>query len=451
MHGLVIAMLLSIMTVEYLIDERGLLHPYAVLIPELLSGIAMLVVFVRLMNGTRISLDWRYGLFLLALLFTIAFGYAVQDVPTGAMLAGARYYIKFLPFLLLPAVHKFTPRQIGAQLLLLFVIAMFETPLAVYQRFVEYAADMHTGDPVRGTLTTSGNFSLFMVAAIAGVVIWYLRGRLRITAMLLIAAWLFLPTTINETRATMVLLPAALLVPVLLMPGKRQFLRRLVPIAAVGALAFAAFIVTYNYFIQFRQYSISFEDSFSLANLVYYFYTGAANTDAEFVGRFDSIEFALRHITQDPLTFAFGLGAGNVSESFLPAFDGRYANYYLRLGVGQTTITQFLWEIGVVGVVTYLFLFWLVTRDALALARSKDECAYLGQLWVVAMIIMTFGLLYNSGLRMNDTGYLFFYFSGLVASRTAALRRAAALRPAARHLPETWRVALDSPRAQARS
>jgi hypothetical protein len=284
-----------------------------------------------------------------------------------------------------------------------------------------------------------------MVTAIAGVIILYLRGRLRLGAMVLLAAWLFLPTMINETRATMVLLPAALLVPVLIMPSKRHLMRRLLPLMAIGGIAFAGFVGTYNYFIQYRQYHSSFEESWSLDKLRYYFYTGAADRDAEYVGRFDSIEFALEHTTQDPLTFAFGLGAGNVSESFLPAFDGKYANYYLRLGVGQTQVTQFLWEIGVVGLLAYLFLFAVVWRDSLTLAKSDDPAAYLGQLWVVAMIIMTFALLYKSLFSMNDWGYLFFYFSGVVASRAAAVRRAAALRPAPQRLPETWRLAIDGP------
>jgi hypothetical protein len=441
MHALVIALLLAILVLEYLIEAHGLLHPYAILIPEMLSGIVMLVVLVRLMNGTRVSFDWRYGLFVLVLLFTMAFGYSVQDVPTGAMLAGVRSYLKFLPFFLLPAVHRFSARELRVQLTLLLVLAVgIETPLALYQRFVEFADSMHTGDPVRGTLATSGGFSLFMVTAIAGVVILYLRGRLRLGAMLLLAAWLFLPTMINETRATMVLLPAALLVPVLSMPSKRHLMRRLVPLMAIGAVAFAGFVGTYNYFIQYREFHSSFEESWSLDKLRYYFYTGAADREAEYVGRFDSIEIALEHTTQDPLTFAFGYGAGNVSESFLPAFDGKYANYYLRLGVDQTQVTQFLWEIGVVGLLAFLFLFALVWRDSLTLARSDDHAAFLGQLCVVGMIIMTFGLLYKSLFHMNDWGYLFFYFSGVVASRAAAVRRAAALRPS-----ESWRLAIDGP------
>src|SRR5262245_14747707 len=131
MHALVTALLLAILIVEYLVEAHGLIHPYAILLPELLSGIAMMVVLVRFMNGTRVSFDWRYGLFLLVLLFTIAFGFAVQDVPTGAMLAGVRSYIKFLPFFLLPAVHRFTSRQLQMQLVLLLVLAVgIETPLA---------------------------------------------------------------------------------------------------------------------------------------------------------------------------------------------------------------------------------------------------------------------------------------------------------------------------------
>ena len=448
MQGLVVALFLQILIVEYLVERRGLLSPYFVLIPELLSGIVMIVVLLRLMNGTRLSLDWRYGLFLVVLLFTITFGWAVQDVPTGAMLAGARAYVKFLPFFLLPAVHGFTRRQLRVQLGLLLALALFQTPLAFVQRFLEFGNEMHTGDPVRGTLTASSPLSLFMIGAVAGVVIAYLRGRLRLVPMLLVAAWLIAPTTINETKATLVLLPVALLVPALLV-GNRDVLRRLLPLVAVGALAITAFVGVYNYFIQFREYPDSIGEFFSSDELIRYVYTGAANTEQPYVGRFDSIELALKHTSSDPLKLAFGYGAGNVTQSFLPQFDGRYWDYYLRFGVGQTQVTQFLWEIGVVGLLAYLLLYYFVMRDALLLARSKDETASLGQLWVIAMIVMTFGLLYKSLLYMNDMGYIFWYFSGLVASRAAAIRQRASRRVSP-SVPESWRLAVETPHAHAK-
>jgi hypothetical protein len=446
MQALVIALLVQIMVVEYLIESRGFLHPYAILIPELLSGVAMLVVLVRIMGGGRIAFDWRYGIFLAALLFTIVFGYMVQDVPDGAMLAGARSYLKFLPFFLLPAVHRFTPKQLHTQLMLLLVLALAQTPLALYQRFVEFASVMHTGDPVKGTLTTSSALSMFLVTVIAGAVVFYLRGRLKLAALVVLCAWLFLPTMLNETKATVLLLPVALLVPALLTPRKTRLLPKLVPILGVGLIAGTAFVISYNALIQHGEYGGPIGEFFTNTEaLRYYLYTGAADTNQPYVGRFDSIQIALEYTSQDPLKLAFGYGAGNVSESFLPEFAGRYSDYFLRLGVGQTQVTTFLWEVGVAGLLAYLFLFYLVTRDSLTLARSNDAAAHLGQLWTVAMIIMSFGLLYKSVLSMNDFGYLFWYFSGVVASRAVLIRHSAASRiPQA---PPSWRLAAGEPRS----
>src|SRR6185503_11702193 len=379
MHWLVTALFVQILVVEYLIKSRGFLHPYAILLPEVLSGVAMLVVLIRIMGGARVAFDWRYGLFLAALLFTVTVGFLVQDVPDGAMLAGARSYIKFLPFFLLPAVHRFTPKQLHAQLVLLLVLAMLQTPLAVYQRFVEFASSMHSGDPVKGTLTTSSAMSLFMLAAIAGAVSFYLRGHLRLRALLVLCAWLFLPTTINETKATLLLLPFALLVPAMLMPGKGRHLRQLAPIVAVGFVAVTAFVLVYNYLIQFREHAGPISEYFT-GGALHYLYTGAANTDEINIGRFDSIEFALDYTSRDPLT----------------------------------------------------------------LARSSNAEALLGQIWAVAVVIMTFGLVYKAVFAMNDLGYPFWYFSGVVASRAVLVRQAARRR--VRQAPESWHLAAGEPR-----
>ena len=331
----------------------------------------------------------------------------------------------------------------GARVFLL-VLALFQTPLAFYQRFIEFGSAMHTGDVVRGTLTTSSALSMFLICAIAGVVVAYLHGRVRFAKMLGLAAWLFAATTINETKATLLLLPIALVVPALTMRVKGRVVRRLLPVAAVAMLAVSAFGLVYNYLV--RDYASPISEFFTnTEQLKYYLYTGAANTDQPYVGRFDSIEIALEHTTQDPLKLAFGFGAGNVSQSFLPEFAGRYADYYLRFGVGQTQVTQFLWEVGVVGLLAYLFLFYLAFRDALTVARSKDEMASLGQLWTVAMIVMTFGLIYKSVFSMNDFGYPFWYFAGVVASRAVGVRQAA--RKRVRQAPPSWRLAAGEPRA----
>jgi hypothetical protein len=243
----------------------------------------------------------------------------------------------------------------------------------------------------------------------------------------------------------LVLLPFVLLVPAMLLGRRVRPLRKLAPLMGVGALAITAFVLAYNALIQNREYAGPISEYFTSKTLWYYLYTGAANTDQPYVGRFDSIEIALERTSEDPLKLAFGYGAGNVSESFLPVFAGEYSEYFVRFGVGQTQITQFLWEVGVVGLLAYVFLFYLVTRDSLKLARSSDYAAPLGQLWVVAMIIATFGLVYKSVFSMTDFGYLFWYFSGLVASRAAAVRQA--VRKRAPEAPASWRLAGAEPRS----
>jgi hypothetical protein len=229
----------------------------------------------------------------------------------------------------------------------------------------------------------------------------------------------------------------------MLVPRKGRLLPKLAPILGVGLVAGTAFVITYNILVQHGEYGGPLGEFFTSDDLRYYLYTGAANTDQPYVGRFDSIEIALEYTSQDPLKLAFGYGAGNVSESFLPEMAGRYSDYFQRFGVGETQITTFLWEVGVAGLLAHLFFFYLITRDAITLARSQDDAAHLGQLWTVAMIIATFGLVYKSVFSMNDFGYLLWYFSGVVASRAAVVRQSARSRVA--HAPPNWRLAAVDP------
>lgn len=431
-NGLVIALLSAIFSVEYLIRERELLSRYLILVPEFLSALAMLIVLPRLMAGARVSLDWRYVCFLIVLALTMTFGYVFQSVPTGPIVAGIRDHLKFVPFFLLPAVYRFSSAQIRTQLVVLFAILVAQTPLAVYQRFFEYAHQMDTGDPVRGTASTSSALSLLMICAIATLVTLYYREKIRLRTLIAVGGVLFLPTMLNETKATLLLLPVALFAPALCMPRGSRAARRLVPVVALGAVAVVAFTAAYNALIQYRPTGRSLDQFVADRSFISYLYTGAADGEDRYIGRFDSIRLAVDGITKDPLLLTFGLGAGNVSTSFLPEFDGQFAAYYDRYGVNLTQVTSFLWQIGVIGLLTYLTFYYLLLRDAWRLAtRASGSDALLGQAWAVVMMVMTFGLVYKAVFSMNEVGYLFWYFSGLVASRAVEHRRQAMQRPAA--------------------
>jgi hypothetical protein len=420
---LVIALFMVVFTIEYVVKQRALLSGYFILVPEVMSAIAMLIVFGRMVAGARIAIDMRYLLFMLVLCITLILGFTLQEVPTGAVLAGAREHLKFLPFFLLPAVYRFTPAQLKTQLAVLLVMFVLETPLALYQRFVEFASMMSTGDPVRGTATTSSALSMLLLCGIAAVVALYLRGKIKFRPMLLLVGVLFIPTTINETKATVLLLPVALIAPALYMPKGKRALRKLVPVAVVGLLTGVVFFAVYDSLIRHREDAQPLGQFFSSDSVERYLYTGGRQPGMNYIGRFDSLQIAAEHISRDPLTFAIGLGAGNVNTSFLPAFDGKYASYYERYGVDMTQVTMLLWEIGVLGTLAYLALYWFVYRDARLLARGDDAIALLGQIWVAVIAIMTFALIYKAIFAMNEIGYLFWFYSGVVASEAVLRRR----------------------------
>src|SRR5690606_8927211 len=156
-------------------------------------------------------------------------------------------------FFLLPAVYPFTVRQLKVQLAILLTILFLQSPLAVYQRFVQYGDSLHTGDPVRGMAATSSSLSLLMIGVIVLLVSLYYRRKLGFAFLLAAMAVFFLPTTLNETKGTAVMLPFALLLPAIFMPSGSKVLRKLVPVVMAGAAALVVFAAVYDYFIQYRQ------------------------------------------------------------------------------------------------------------------------------------------------------------------------------------------------------
>jgi hypothetical protein len=215
----------------------------------------------------------------------------------------------------------------------------------------------------------------------------------------------------------------ALIVPAVFMPKGSRVARRLLPIAVIGGAAMMAFVFMYDYLVQFNATEQPIGQFVGETSFLRYLYSGAADQGANYIGRLDSLEFALQGIGQDPLKAAFGLGAGNVSTSFMPQFDGQYAAYYDRYGVGMTQITSLLWQVGFVGLVAYLLFYYFVLSDARTLARFGGEDALLGQIWVGVTLIMGFALIYKSIFAMNEIGYPFWFYSGVVAARVAEQRR----------------------------
>lgn len=435
MNLLVILLFLAIFTTGYLVRQLQVLPSYWILLPELLSGVALLIVLARMVGAKKVMLDWRYGLFFAVFIFVLLFGFLAQQTPAAVVVAGLRNYVKFLPFFLLPLIYPFTSRQLKAQMGVLATLLFLQTPLALYQRFVQFADQMHTGDPVRGTVSTSSALTLLMCCGIALIVSLYLRRRINLPMLLVGIGTLGLPTMLNETKSTLVMMPVAVMMPALFMPQGVKVIRRLVPLAAVGCAALFAYMAVYNTLIQHRDDGKQLDSFLTEGHIESYLYTGFADGDGTWIGRFDSIALAMRGISGDPLRLGFGYGAGNVSESALPGFDGLYVAYVELYGVDVTQISNLLWEIGVVGLAGFLMLYWFVFRDARQVSKRDDLYGLMGQTWAVVAMLMGMALFYKSIFSMNEIAYLFWFFSGVVAREAYAMRQErrqrASSRPAA--------------------
>src|SRR5690606_18610827 len=205
-----------------------------------------------------------------------------------------------------------------------------------------------------------------------------------------IAAFM-VPTMLNETKGTVVMLPVALLAPALFMPPGSRTMRRLVPVLVIGCVALAAFAAAYNLMLRYGD-ERPIAEFFTEGDVADYVYTGAADGADRYVGRVDSVLIAARMISEDPFKLAFGFGAGNVSPSSLPGFGGQYAVYFESKGVTVTQVANFLWEIGVVGLLAHLLLYWFVYRDARLLSRTKGAFSIYGQVWGSIVILMGIAL-----------------------------------------------------------
>jgi len=421
-NALVIATFLACFLASFFAKKLNVVSVYFVLLPELLSGVVLLVVIARLIVGKRFELDGKYLVFVAALLMTMAMGAAAQSVPAGPLVSGLRAYLPALPLLLLGAVYPFSGRQIRKQIAVLIALLAIQIPIAVYQRFWQFAHKMHTGDVVTGTVTNSGVLSVIMVSGVTLLTVLYLRKRLGLLPYLICTGLMLVPTAVNETKATILMLPVAMFAPIVLMRRSEQPLRRLMPIVAIFALCGAGFVATYNYLIVNRESGTSLEDFWLEGRVQDYMYRGAVEGDPR-VGRIDSMQIAARTISETPLRAAFGLGIGNVSPALLPGFEGEYAHYYDKYRVWFTQITLLLWNMGFVGVAVYTLLFFAMFKDALALARAGGSSAAIGQCWGAVVVLVAMCMLYNSVLTMNEVMFPFMFYAGFVARRAHLLRR----------------------------
>jgi hypothetical protein len=424
MQRLVLFMLVAATTFEFLVkgDYWGRMSvlpmPFQ-FVPELLSA-AVAVAVVARGPATQFRLVRpQYWLVFGAILVVMLAGVIANAVEPGPVFAGIRNYMRAIPWFFVGAIYAFSEKQLGSQLRLLCAIALLQLPLAVDQRL---QTAHPTGDWTTGTLLISSIMSIYLINCICVAAAFYVRRRLALRQFLLLAMLMFVPTMINETKGTLILLPLGLLLAFVATAAPGRRFKDIALAFSLVAAAGAIYVPVYNYLVQEREYAATIGEFWSDSERLerYVWTKGEVGTTVK-GGRLDAILVPARALAEDPVRLAFGYGIGNVSRSTL---GQRYSGEYHELfnPFMQNAFARLILEIGVLGLSLVILLMWMILRDAKIVARQDG--GLMGALaggWVAVSAIMLLSILYKDATTLVSLSYLFWYFSGIV---TAARMRA---------------------------
>lgn len=421
MNKLVICLLISIFTLDFFGIRLEVISREITWLPDILSIAATLVILAASVSGFDNRLPRRYQLYLVTFILIILVGVIVNTVSAGPLISGIRYYLKYIPFFLLPFAYHFTSKDLNWQRGWLILLIAVQVPVAAFQRLVLYPTDL--GDRITGTVMISSLLTVLLVCAISIIVSLYVKKQLSLKVMLFICIFLSFPTTLNETKSSVIFLPLAFMLPFFLSSGSDKKIGQLLAIGLVATVVMAAFVTIYDYFIVPRWgYGIS--DFLALdGRTAEYLYKGVeADEDIDSIGKIDGYFLALSVLAKDPLHLLFGLGMGNVSNSFIEGLDGEYWSQYAKYGVGTTTISNLLWELGVIGLMLHFWVLWLIFKDAKYLSTTSGRWGALGLGWMIVTIIVFISFGYKRFFYENLMGYIFWFYSGIVIVYAQRLR-----------------------------
>jgi hypothetical protein len=403
-------------------------------VPEVLSILIACAVFFEGVRKGFPNVAPKYWVAFGSITFIIICGILTNSVGSGPVFAGLRSYARAIPLFLVPAVFSFTDKEIKTQVKLMLWIGLAQVPLAIYQRYVIWAAGRFSGDDVRGTAADSGILSIILICMALVVLGCYMRKQITATRFFTLFFLLLLPTMINETKATVLLLPIGILTTIVAGSPAGQRAK----VFAMGVLLLGVFgailVPVYDWMAEKNPYKnerhlMDFFTNQQEMNKYMETKGGAGLGTQHAVRRGDAIRVPMQYLAKDPVRLAFGLGIGNASHSNLgQQFQGTYYDLFQFFAV--LSFSTFLLELGLFGTGLVFVLYAFMFFDAIAVAKA--DSGLIGGVaigWIGIVAVIAAATFYTAIHMFTMLSFLFWYFGGLVAARRTQL--AAALSSAA--------------------
>ena len=385
---------------------------------EILSGAIALYSFIILAFSKDFSIRLVYVFFFFALVMNALIGIAFNTVPSGAVFAGMRRYFAFMPLFFLPLVYKFSEKEIKTHLTIILFFGLLQLPLTVYQRFFLFRG-VGTGDCITGTLSISSILSIYLICSIAILTAFYIKQKIPLSLFIILSIILFIPTTLNETKGTLVLFPIAIMITILFGRGAIISFKKIFLIVSAVTVIILVFIPIYNYLSPHETDIVNFfkgkgEKTHSVEG---YLFKGVSEEELgeTELGRFDALLFPFKILSKEPFSLAVGLGIGNVNSSGIKLFEGEHTEYDLY-GANSITAASLIWETGLLGLFLHGLFLFLVLKDAIAIRDVDTIIGNLAAGWIAVTIILGLSFFYKNIFHIKVISYLFWYFSGHIAA-----------------------------------
>jgi hypothetical protein len=405
--------------------------------PYLLSLEILFLAFVGLLDNKKIKLSdtykskkipaflWSSIFFIIVAIFSTVFG-----KPTSyTLLIGVRSYL-FIWGVYLILVSKFIDQNFFRQIWTIFlVIAFVQIPITIYQRFVVAAhrASIHDRaywDAVIGTFWglkdgggDSGGMAFFLLSVITiGISLWKFS-QLSGLRVLLMVFLFFTPIMLGEIKIVYVLIPImAILI------FRSDFKHK--PIIFFGGVFIACSIVVsvflFGNLINTSSANLTTDKTWDQKfDAVIGFSTrlDIFSPDGVEVGRMTALKFWWDKNKDDPSRVMLGYGIGSTSS------DGRgdrgvIARRYRGLRFGNSVAAVLLWDVGIIGLISFIFIFIFGGLRAGQLAKLESIPSFHRAFLHAASVIIYSSIVfipYSTSLISNPTSQvLFFLMIGLV-------------------------------------
>ena len=433
-HLVLFVLVLNLFFADYLNARLEVIPRWATWGPELISLILVVLILLRFAILKEFALGVKYVL-LMAVFIIVFFASSLINLSgSGAIIVGMRTYFKTLPIFLLPAVFNVDSDRLKKQLKFILPLLLIQCPLALYQRLFQFGLEAN-GDQIRGSLNTSGVLSLMMICAIAVLNGLYQKKILKLRQFIVFSLILFIPTTINETKVTLVYLPLAIVIPFVFASDHKIYnkIRKLVTLMAVGGVLLSIFVPVYDYFMK-PKWGYGILEFIESGKAVEYVYSGTPYNQNTNWRRGDRLFVAADSVSKDLGSFFFGYGPGNVAVSYFNEFQDKEVDP--AANANDQAVTNIIWEEGFLGLLAYMIFLVFIFRDARFLRKQGSFLGAFALGWCAVVILIGLNLFYKNMLITNIVNYFFWYLSGVVASQVYRLRHAKQLN----HMQPLYRV-----------